>query len=109
MPAGSIHCLVNLLQASRLKYLAEAFQIPVLVTNQVTTRIGGDASGGGDGAQQGQLQVRGCGCCCAAGLGVAGAVSWQKPPPKCGALRRKVVDSGEQLRQRLPRLRRSAA
>ncbi|KAI7845396.1 hypothetical protein COHA_001101 [Chlorella ohadii] len=43
-------------QASRLKYLAEAFQIPVLVTNQVTTRIGGD-TGGGAGAQQGQLQA----------------------------------------------------
>lgn len=71
--------MVNPLQASRLKYLAEAFQIPVLVTNQVTTRIGGDASGGGDGAQ-GQLQVHGCGRCCAAGLGVAGAAGWQKLP-----------------------------
>lgn len=32
-------------QASRLKYLAEAFSIPVLVTNQVTTRIGGGGGG----------------------------------------------------------------
>jgi hypothetical protein len=34
-------------QASRLKYLAETFSIPVLVTNQVTTRIGGGGGGGG--------------------------------------------------------------
>jgi RAD51-like protein 1 len=33
-------------QASRLKYLAESFGIPVLVTNQVTTQMGGS---GGEG------------------------------------------------------------
>ncbi|KAL4420437.1 hypothetical protein ABPG75_010093 [Micractinium tetrahymenae] len=38
-------------QASRLKYLAEAFRIPVLVTNQVTTHLGdgGGSNGGGAG------------------------------------------------------------
>ena len=42
-------CLLLLsVQASRLKYLAEAFSIPILVTNQVTTYIG-DSSGGGGG------------------------------------------------------------
>jgi RAD51-like protein 1 len=42
-------CLILLsVQASRLKYLAEAFSIPILVTNQVTTYIG-DSSGGGGG------------------------------------------------------------
>ncbi len=35
-------------QASRLKYLAESFRIPVLVTNQVTTAIGSSAGGGGN-------------------------------------------------------------
>lgn len=62
-------------QASRLKYLAEAFQIPVLVTNQVTTRIG-DAGGGGDGAQQGQLQVR----CAGVGLDVLSVVGQVAAP-----------------------------
>lgn len=33
-------------QASRLKYLAESFRIPVLVTNQVTTAIGNNSNGG---------------------------------------------------------------
>ena len=33
-------------QASRLKYLAESFRIPVLVTNQVTTAIGSGGAGG---------------------------------------------------------------
>ena len=37
------------MQASRLKYLAEAFRIPILVTNQVTTYIGDGGSGGGSG------------------------------------------------------------
>ncbi|KAI3430763.1 hypothetical protein D9Q98_009175 [Chlorella vulgaris] len=36
-------------QASRLKYLAETFHIPVLVTNQVTTHIGGSFGGGSTG------------------------------------------------------------
>jgi RAD51-like protein 1 len=38
-------------QASRLKYLAESFRIPVLVTNQVTTVIGsgGNVNGGAGG------------------------------------------------------------
>ena len=31
-------------QASLLKYIAERFEIPVVVTNQVTTRVGADAS-----------------------------------------------------------------
>ncbi|KAL4424690.1 hypothetical protein ABPG77_004497 [Micractinium sp. CCAP 211/92] len=34
-------------QAGRLKYLAEAFRIPVLVTNQVTTHLGEGGSSGG--------------------------------------------------------------
>ena len=33
-------------QASRLKFLAESFSIPVLVTNQVTTNISGSGGGG---------------------------------------------------------------
>jgi RAD51-like protein 1 len=41
--------LALLLQASRLKYLAETFHIPVLVTNQVTTHIGGSFGGGSTG------------------------------------------------------------
>lgn len=36
-------------QASRLKYLAEVFRIPVLVTNQVTTHMGDPSSAGGGG------------------------------------------------------------
>ena len=36
-------------QASRLKFLAESFSIPVLVTNQVTTNISGSGGGGGGG------------------------------------------------------------
>lgn len=35
-------------QAARLKYLAESFRIPVLVTNQVTTTFGAAAERGAD-------------------------------------------------------------
>ena len=53
--AGCPYCL----QASRLKYLAEAFRIPVLVTNQVTTQWGEAAAfgsgGGGGGGSEGHL------------------------------------------------------
>lgn len=40
-------------QASRLKFLAESFRIPVLVTNQVTTAIGGRGGGGVRAQEQG--------------------------------------------------------
>ena len=71
LPVACIICA----QAARLKYLAESFQIPVLVTNQVTTRIGGDGGGGG-GGQQGQLQAR---------RGVL------PPAARCSAMRRAAV------------------
>jgi RAD51-like protein 1 len=42
-------------QASRLKYLAEAFSIPILVTNQVTTYIGDSSAGSGGSGGGGHL------------------------------------------------------
>ena len=45
--------LLLCVQASRLKYLAEAFSIPILVTNQVTTYIGDSSAGSGGGGSGG--------------------------------------------------------
>jgi len=44
-------------QASQLKYIAEAFTIPVLVTNQVTTAMGGRGAGAGNGQGEGHLMA----------------------------------------------------
>lgn len=47
LPCPALPC--PSLQASRLKFLAETFRIPVLVTNQVTTSFGGGGAGGTGG------------------------------------------------------------
>eukprot|EP00118_Oscarella_pearsei_P016478 m.157852 g.157852 ORF g.157852 m.157852 type:complete len:383 (+) comp38715_c1_seq14:94-1242(+) len=42
-------------QAAMLKDLAEAFQIPVILTNQITTKLDGEQGGGGSGGSTGAV------------------------------------------------------